>query len=151
MEDLQESELLNDTEPITQDINLVIPPTFDMTTVSSRSSTSTSPINITPSAPTPSPTPSCSSTSLATSCQTSKKRKASDIDELLNVARRNIEALKSSDPDVDFGRVVANELKQMAYVQKKIAKKLVFDTLHLGSMDLLTTNHQIIRTLDINE
>lgn len=45
------------------------------------------------------------------------------------------------DPEADIGRVVANELRQITDDQKKIAKKLIYDTLYLGSTASLNKDH----------
>ena len=97
-----------------------------------------------PIPPTPSPTPSCSSTRAPTPDErpSKKNKKTDNIDDVLRAALRKIST--PSDLDADFGRVVANELRQMNDDQKKIAKKLIYDALYLGSTATLNKDHQIL-------
>ena len=42
-----------------------------------------------------------------------------------------------SDEAADFARVVANELRAMGALQRRIAKKVIYEALYMGAMDTL--------------
>lgn len=101
---------------------------------------------------TTSPIPSCSSSRVTTpDGRPSKRRKQTDeIDDVMGLGLTKLSAVPAyeHEPDVDFGRVVVSELKQMTDDQKKIAKKIIYDTLYLGSTSSLTPDHRIVKPLD---
>lgn len=78
-----------------------------------------------------------------------KKRKQSDsAEDMLKIAIQKISSLPSSyesDPCLDYGRVVGNELKSMNERQRFLAKKLINDVIHLGNMEMLSTVDQVLR------
>lgn len=82
-----------------------------------------------------------------------KKRKIECVSEIMQVALQKLSALPTrceSDPCLDFGRVIGNELQGMKEMQRKLAKKLLFDVVYLGNMDMLTVNHQIVHLKGVN-
>lgn len=85
--------------------------------------------------------PSCSSSG------TSKKRKQMAlIDNAMAVALKKLSSSPSHvdhDPCLYISKLVYSELKNMNEHQQKLAKKLIFDVVHLGDMGYLTGNHAI--------
>lgn len=83
----------------------------------------------------------------------SKKRKQSEqVDSMMSLAYDRLSTLPSvkreeADPCKDFARVVSNELKTMNELQRKLAKKLIYDVLHMGDMDSLTVEHKIVKVV----
>ncbi|KAK3891586.1 hypothetical protein Pcinc_004533 [Petrolisthes cinctipes] len=98
--------------------------------------------------PTPSPTPSTSSSGA------SKKRKQMDVvDNVLAIAVNQLNSIsdkKSSGCEI-FGSMVASEISSMNNIQRQLAKKIINDVLHLGSMERLSEDHQIVCLRGSNE
>uniref|UniRef100_A0A0P4VX69 MADF domain-containing protein n=1 Tax=Scylla olivacea TaxID=85551 RepID=A0A0P4VX69_SCYOL len=92
---------------------------------------------------TPSPLPSSSSGG------TSKKRKQIDeIDNMMALAINKLLSLPSPnnrEPLLDISKFVDTELKNMSEMQRKLAKKLICDVLHMGDMGDLTREHSVVR------
>lgn len=68
----------------------------------------------------------------------------------MKVALQRLSSLPNpceSNPCMDYGRVVGNDLKAMKEMQRKLAKKLINDVIHLGSMEMLTVNHQVVKVM----
>lgn len=79
---------------------------------------------------------------------TKKRKQSESADDILKIALQKLCSLPSSyesDPYLDYGRVVGNELKSMNERQMFLAKKLINDVIHLGNMEMLTKDHQVLQ------
>lgn len=80
------------------------------------------------------------------SCIAKKKRKSNQIGDRISVNLTKMSSLPNTPqkrPCMDLGKVICNELEDMSDMQRKLARKLIMDVIHLGSMDMLTMDHQL--------
>lgn len=94
---------------------------------------------------TPADSPPCS---FPITRPTKKRKQSESADDMLKIALQKLCSLPSSyesDPCLDYGRVVGNELKSMNERQMFLAKKLNNDVIHLGNMEMLSMDHQVLR------
>lgn len=120
---------------------------FTVSHISSRSSSPTdlviSTSSFTADSPTSSPNP----------CVTKRKRKRDQTDDASSTALTNLSTLSTHKerPCLNLGKVICNELEDMTGMQRKLARKLIMDVIHLGSMDQLTVNHQVTQPVGSNQ
>lgn len=75
------------------------------------------------------------------------KRIRDSTEEVLNLAFKKLSSFSEtaeSDVYVLMDQMIALDLKDMQEMQRKLAKKLIFDVIHMGSMDQLTEKHHVI-------
>ncbi len=51
-----------------------------------------------------------------------------------------------SDPCLEYGKVVGNEVKGMKDLQRKFVINLINDVIHLGIMEMPTMDHQVLKS-----